>query len=324
MKKNKLIAIIAIILILATLSFMVFDFFWKKKTKKKNPFKYNIENLEHIDKKHIKYKEIDNFAINIEQLKAIVIDKNNDKKYISGKDKILIYDKNNILENEFLTNKHASCITLSPDNEIYVGVHDHLEIWDTLGNQLQSWAVLNQYVTITSIAVNDSSVFVADAGNKIVYHYNRNGELQNEIGRKDTAQGILGFFIPSPYFDLAFGWNNELWVANTGRHSFESYTPEGKLIASWKRRSMELEGFSGCCNPSHFAVLSDGSYVTSEKGLVRIKIHKPSGDFKCVVATPEQFEKKTRGLDVAVDSHDNIFVLDPVKKMIRIFELIDK
>jgi len=84
---------------------------------------------------------------------------------------------------------------------------------------------------------------------------------------------------------------------------------------------MQLDGFGGCCNPSHVAMLSDGSFVTSEKGLERVKIHLPSGDFKSVVAAPSQFDEGTKGLDLAVDSKDRILVLDPSRKMVRIFEL---
>ncbi|NJO93063.1 MAG: hypothetical protein HC831_31980 [Chloroflexia bacterium] len=80
-----------------------------------------------------------------------------------------------------------------------------------------------------------------------------------------------------------------------------------------------MDGFSGCCNPSHAALLSDGSFVTAEKGLERVKIHNANGDLKCVVAKPNQFIEGTVGLDLAVDSKDRIFILDPEKKMIRIF-----
>ena len=74
-----------------------------------------------------------------------------------------------------------------------------------------------------------------------------------------------------------------------------------------------------CCNPSHMAILSDGSFVTCEKGIERIKIHTQNGDYKCVVAAPDSFDKDTVGLDVAVDGNDRIFVLDPVRAVVRVF-----
>ncbi len=83
---------------------------------------------------------------------------------------------------------------------------------------------------------------------------------------------------------------------------------------------MELDGFSGCCNPTNICILDDGDFVTSEKGIVRIKIHSPNGKFKTVVATPDDFEKGTTGLDMAVDSKERIIILDPVREQVRIFE----
>lgn len=116
------------------------------------------------------------------------------------------------------------------------------------------------------------------------------------------------------------GRQGELWAVNTGRHALEAYNSKGEQISTWERTSMSIEGFSGCCNPSSIAMLSDGSFVTAEKGLERVKIHLPSGDFKSVVAAPELFEEGTVGIDLAVDSNDRILVLDPAKKMVRIFE----
>jgi len=318
MKKSKFIILIAVIVIISIISFMVYDFFGNKSTEQTNVYEYNIEDLKQIDSSLVKYSEIQQIKPNIEGIKALAIDKN-DNLYISGSNKILIYNKDANLLKEFTHGKEVLSMTISPDSEIYLGARDHIEIWNKEGNLINSWKVLNEKVLITSIVVTDSSVFVADAGNKIVYHYNLKGEFLNEIGRKDSIAEIPGFIIPSPYFDLAINSNEELWVANPGRHSFESYTPEGRLISSWERTSMEIDGFSGCCNPSHFAFLSDGSYVTSEKGIVRIKIHNQAGDFKCVVATPNQFDDDTKGLDLAVDSKDRIFVLDPKKVLIRIF-----
>ena len=75
-----------------------------------------------------------------------------------------------------------------------------------------------------------------------------------------------------------------MWVVNPGMHAFENYEFDGDLRAFWENTSMKIDGFSGCCNPAHFTFLPDGSFVTSEKGLVRVKVHKPSGELLGVVA----------------------------------------
>ena len=319
MKQNKIIITASIILILAILVFMVYDFLGGFDKPEKNVYEYNLDRLSEVDSSLVNYSEILQIKPDIEKLRSIAIDKN-DNIYVSGNNKVIIYDKKANLIKEFQTNVHALSIFVDANKNIYIGARNHIEIWDTTGTQKAVWKTLNKKVVITSIAVKDSSVFIADAGNKIVYHYNLHGNLLNEIGRKDTIKGILGFFIPSPYFDLAIGRDGELWVVNPGRHQFEAYDKEGNLKSSWKKTLMNLDGFSGCCNPSHIAILPNGSFVTSEKGIVRIKIHKPSGEFESVVASPEKFEKGTRGIDLAIDSKNRIIVLDPKKGLIRIFQ----
>ncbi|MHC4639708.1 MAG: NHL repeat-containing protein, partial [Planctomycetota bacterium] len=126
---------------------------------------------------------------------------------------------------------------------------------------------------MTSIAVYENNVFAADAGNRIVMRYDTQGKLINTIGQKNTERNIPGFLIPSPYFDLAVGKDGLLRVVNPGLHRIEAYTFDGDLEFWWGRTSTLVEGFCGCCNPVNFAILDDRSFVTCEKGLVRVKIY---------------------------------------------------
>lgn len=318
MNQNKIIISVAVIFILAIVAFMAFDFFGNSKTQEKNKYEYNLDDFTKVDTGVIAYSEIQQIKPEIEKIKAVTIDAFNNI-YVAGKDKINVYNPSEKLVKEIITNISPGCIAIK-DNNIYLGVGDHVEIWNAEGALINRWKKVNGKSLLTSIAVDDSSVFVGDAGNKIVYHYNNEGLLINEIGRKDTTKGIQGFVIPSPYFDLAIGRDGELWVVNSGRHQFEAYTPDGRLISSWKKTSMGIDGFSGCCNPSHFTMLQDGSFVTSEKGIVRVKIHDPSGKFSTVVAAPNQFDKGTRGIDLTVDSEGRIIILDPKRNLVRIFK----
>lgn len=316
--KQKLIIGFSLLLLFAALIFMAKDLFWGNGPVQKNPYEYDLIELKKVDADLVCYDEVAQIRPDIDKLKGIAIDAK-DRIYITGKDKVIIYDMNGNLQSVIDIGTNASCITISPSGIIFLGVSDHIEEWETTGVLIKKWESPNNLTIITSIAVTEKDVFVADAGNKIVHRYNLAGDFVNEIGRKDTSKNIPGFFIPSPYFDLAIGREGELWVVNPGRHQLEAYKENGELISSWERTSMQLDGFSGCCNPSHIAILADGSFVTSEKGLERVKIHLPSGDFKCVVATPEQFDEETRGLDLAVDSKNRILVLDPKKMLVRIF-----
>jgi len=316
--KQKIIIWLSVILLLAIVAFMVKDLFYQPKNSSDNPYEYKMDKLRHIDSSLIGYKQYNLIKPDIEQLQGIAVDKL-DNIFIAGKDKVIVYNSELKEKSSFKTGKEAKCIAIEDNGSVYLGILDHLEVYDSVGKFLKSWNPVNEKSVVTSIAVTEKFVYVADAGNRIVYQYDKNGNLIKEIGRKNVDKGIPGFIIPSPYFDLLIGREGELWVVNPGRHSLESYNEKGDLISSWTKTSMDVDGFCGCCNPSNIAMLSDGSFATSEKAIERVKIHLPSGEFKTVVASPENFDEGTKGIDLAVDSKDRIFVLDPVKKSVCVY-----
>lgn len=320
--KSKYILRIALVLLMIVLVIMFRDLFYSKGPNQSNPYEYNLDSLKKVSPDLIAYEEIKNIRPETDYIFGIAIDKD-DQLYIAATKEIIIYNKKLEKINSIPLDDDAYCINISDDGKIYIGMADHIEVYHKSGKQLSKWNSKGGQAIFTSIGIDSESVYVADAGNKIIYRYDHEGFLQNEIGKKDTLNGIPGFIIPSPYFDLLIGRNQELWVVNPGRHQLESYRPDGSLISSWNNTSMSVDGFSGCCNPSHIAMLSNGSFVTSEKGIERVKIHLPNGDFKCVVASSDKFLEGTTDLDLAVDSKDRIFVADPKKGLIRIFEKIN-
>ena len=173
---------------------------------------------------------------------------------------------------------------------------------------------------ITSLAIKDDILFVADAGNRRVIKYKLDGTYLGEFEGKSDSNAGHGFIIPSPHFDIVVNSYGELWVVNPGRHALENYTDEGELRGFWVASSMNIEGFTGCCNPAEVAVLSNGSFVTAEKGMVRIKVYSPSGQLESVVAAPEKFTEEGKAPEIKVDENDVIYALDFDKQMIRIFE----
>jgi len=231
------------------------------------------------------------------------------------------------------------CLTAADDGKLYIGTKDHVEVYDNQGKQLASWENLGDDAVLTSIAVSKNDVFVADAGNRIVLRYDTTGKLMNRIGGKDKKRNIPGFVVPSPYFDLAVGRDGLLRVVNPGLHHIEAYTFNGDLEFWWGEFSSGVKGFCGCCNPVNFAILkgshfagADDSFVTCEKGLIRVKIYDAEGAFVGVVAGPEQLIEggasrvsefgvgsQAGGFDVAVDSQGRIFILDTINNVVRIF-----
>jgi DNA-binding beta-propeller fold protein YncE len=212
------------------------------------------------------------------------------------------------------------CLAVTSDEKIIIAYRNYFGLYSKNGEQVWVTDPLNQRTVITAIAVSDRLLFVADAGNRVVYRYDTEGNLLGHFEGKTGGKDLHGFIIPSPNFDLEINDDGELWVVNPGKHALENYTHDGNLRAFWENSSMKIDGFSGCCNPAHFAFLPNGSFVTSEKGLVRIKIHKPSGEFLSVVAPPEKFKEDGKAPDLTVDEEGNIFALDYDRNIIRVFQ----
>jgi hypothetical protein len=284
-----------------------------------NPFEYDLEEFKKSDPSLNHYSEKARIRIELRNVSGLAIGPD-DHIYVSGDDSVLVFDEEGILQSELSSIGTARCLTVDVNQDVYLGMEDHIEVYNKEGEKKASWLSLGEEAIITSIAVSKNSVFVADAGNKIVWKFDRSGTRLIRIGEKNDAKDIPGFIIPSPFFDVAIDPDGFLWVANTGRHSLENYTEDGDFRTSWGEFGMKIEGFCGCCNPSHFTILEDGSFVTSEKGIARVKVSNRLGELVSVVAGPDQFAWGTVGLDLAIDSSQKIFVLDPFQKLVRIFE----
>jgi len=317
MNKNVIIPILTILLIVVIV-FMLNDLFFSNKNQE-NPYELNIDSIGRYDSTLICYNEVLQIKLNIYEPKGIAID-DSDFVYVAGIRKIIIFDTTGKQVSEIATEDSATCIAVNSKQEIFAGMTNNIEVWNKNGTLISKWKTENPLSVFTGIDVNDSTVIVADAAERLVHVYDLNGNFKINIGAEDSLKGILGIIIRSPYFDVALGRDNEIWVGNQGRHSLEAYNVNGNLKSSWGVASMSIEGFSGCCNPTNFAILPDGSFVTSEKAIERVKIYNQSGEFKCVVAGTEKFDKGTKGLDLAIDSKERIYVLDPVRKMVRVFE----
>ncbi len=316
--KNRGIVIFLIVLALVIIGVIVGDFMSKRPDKMdSNQFEYSVDEFKNVDEDLIFYKETKNFNIGFDEPTAITIE--NNKIYITGDKKLKVIDNSGKLLKEILFEGKPRSVEVA-GGKIYIAFKKQIQVLNENGELQKEWNLTDEKSFITALAVSNGNVFVADAGARKIIRFSTEGEKLNEFNGKAT-EDEFGFIIPSPYFDIDINDDGELWAVNPGMHALENYTFEGNLRSHWERTSMKTDGFSGCCNPAHFTFLYDGSFVTSEKGLVRIKIYKPSGEFFGVVAPPAKFKNGEHAADVAVDSEDNIYALDFDRKVLRVFEL---
>ena len=283
-------------------------------------FGYDLSALRRTDPALVKYAESARLQTGLREALAIAVD-GADRVYVAGDTAVRALVREGEATREIALGAPPRALAVGPDGKVYVAMRDHVEVHDPAGVASPSvWASLGAGAVITSIALSADGVFVADAGNRVVLRFDVSGQLLNRIGQRDEAAGVEGFVVPSPYFDVAAGGDGFVFAANPGRHRIETYSYDGCFASSWGTASTGIEGFCGCCNPSHFAITPSGGFVTAEKGLPRVKEYAPDGAFVGVVAGPEVFAEGTVGLDLAVDSTGRVLVMDPVSREVRVFE----
>jgi hypothetical protein len=284
-----------------------------------NKYRLDIDKYSKVDPALIGYNEVRNYKIDADSLNAIAV--KGQKIYLAEGRFILIFNLKGEQLARLALPYEIGCIGITDDGKIITGFSNRIGLFSEKGEQVWITDIINERSYITAVANKGHLVFAADAGNRMVQRYDISGaylgSFEGKTGKNDSA----GFIVPSGYFDLKVNNNGELWVVNPGKHAFENYSDEGDLRGSWKNSSTDITGFSGCCNPAHLAFLPDGLFVTSEKLIVRIKVHKPSGELVSVVAAPDRFKENGIAPDLAVDENGNIYALDFDRKTIRVFAL---
>jgi hypothetical protein len=283
-----------------------------------NPYEFNVDEFEKVDSGLVHYRESKQIRIDSENPLGIAYHQG--LIYLLQDSLLKIINLDGHLKNMLDLNDEARTLTVSEDGKVLIAFKNYIQFYNDYFNLLLESEKENDTTIFTSIAHSNSSIFVADAGNRRVIIFDETGRKKTEIGGQTEKDSKHGFIVPSAYFDLATN-NDELWVVNPGKHQFQQYTLDGRLLGFWEKTSLKIDGFSGCCNPSHFCFLPNGDFVTSEKGIIRIKVHSPSGELKSVIAPPSKFPNGIHAPDVCADEGGNIIALDFDLKMIRIFTL---
>ena len=285
----------------------------------KNPYELGLDSIGKITKE--KYCDVSASMLKIpfETSKALAVDKD-DNIYISGDKSILILSKEGKKITQFDTDITATALAIGDTEIIYAAFENHIATYSLAGELLKRWPSFKKESYITSLVITGTTIFIADAELEQVHEYRTDGTYLRSIGSKNKEQADC-FILPSYFFDVAVAPDNRLWAANTGKHKLVSFSSEGKLSTYWGETSAAVEDFCGCCNPSHFAIMHDGSFITAEKGIVRVKKYNSTGKFECAIAGPEHFEASSTGLEIAINSENDILVLEPAVRKIHIFKI---
>ena len=292
---------------------------------------YDVNEFEKTDPKHLLYQAAGAFDTGFERVKRLTTVPGG-LVLVAGDRSVKLLNTSGTLQGEIKLDRPPHCLRVAGVDELLIGLGNYFEIYDLSGKRKLRSPRLGQETFLTSIGAHDRTVYLADAGNREVLMCDRRtGAVTGRFGKKDEPPGAPGFVVPSPYFDLAAG-RERLHIANPGRLRVESYTFDGRFEMSWGGSGMAIDRFCGCCNPVYFALMADGGFITSEKGLARVNIYSASGSFQGAVAGPETLVDDQAlarracvdcrlggGFDVACDDRGRVFVLDPFQRTVRIF-----
>lgn len=298
-------------------------------TRAQNPFAYDVSRLEKTDPALLAYEEVARWRTPHTPARRLGLAPEGTLFVCSG-NYVSAMSASGERGMELALSAPPECVAVAEDGTIFVGLREHIEVFDAHGRRRASWDVPDRKAWLTALAVGANEVFAADAGQRLLLRYDRSGRLLGRLGQKNKERGVPGFIVPSPFFDVKLAPDGLLRVTNPGRHRVELYTPEGDFEGAWGDASMGLTGFCGCCNPISLALLPDGRYVTCEKGLPRVKVYSARGEFESVVAGVESFAANARacgpsdctrgGLDAVADAAGRIYVLDRVTGEVRVMK----
>ncbi|MGH2976159.1 MAG: Ig-like domain-containing protein, partial [Solirubrobacterales bacterium] len=165
-------------------------------------------------------------------------------------------------------------------------------------------------------AGSSGNVYVVDTGNSRVQEFNSSGGFVRKWGAVGTNNGQ--FTAPQ---GIAVDSSGNVYVADTGNNRVQEFDSTGNFIRAWGGVGVGDGQFS---LPSAVGVDSDGNVYVADTGNSRIQKFDSTGNFIRAWGSAGTGDGQfgptvTPGLDLAVDSSDNVVVVDPTNNRVEKF-----
>jgi hypothetical protein len=246
-----------------------------------------------------------------------------DRIFVLGDDEVRIFEHGGTAVRSWKAPEDASCITVSRDERVYLGVAGRIEIFDSAGIHQKGFDAgeAGRPARITAMKVLPKEILIADATARYIRRYDHDGKQIGAIGNQNKTGG---FMLPNRTLDIDVDSKGVVVAADPGRHRVTLWTLDGKLIRNFGKFGLwNAEDFVGCCNPVNLAFAPGGIIVTAEKVVPRIKVFDAAGKLLGLIG-PNHFDSKCIHLHLAADSQGRILVADPVRLEVKIFSVKGK
>jgi hypothetical protein len=304
MDKKKILALFSLVIILAFIGYIVYD--TVKSDRKPAETVTSINDTVPGDKWQI------STVIEVQEGLKAVTATSDGNIYAGGDSYIVCY--NNQLNKlwQIETPTRVTALATYGDT-LFATSEEVIYLINSSGEIICEWGPYEANCLITSASANKDYLAVADAGNKIVFIIKKDGEVHSMIGH--FGEKLL---IPSPYFDVYLTEDNKLYMAHIGKFRIETWTTDGWFVSSFGESGTTPDAFCGCCNPAHFTFVQQG-FITAEKGINRIKILGPIGEFIEYVSSVNDFVASAP-LDVTSPDGKIIYGANPADSKLYVFE----
>ena len=304
MDRKKILALFSLVIILAFIGYIVYD--TVRSDRKPAETTTTTNDTLPDDKWRI------SMALDVREGLKAVTSTSDGMVYAGGESFIVCYDSQLKELWQIETPERITALAVSGDT-LFATSEELIYLINPVGEIISEWGPYDADCLITSASANKEYLAIADAGNKIVFIIQKDGEVHSMIGHFGDR-----LLIPSPYFDVYLTDDNKLYMAHTGKFRIETWTTDGVYVSSFGEPGSAPGYFCGCCNPAHFTVVPQG-FITAEKGINRIKILGPIGGFIEYVSSVNDFVASSP-LDVTSPDGEIIYGAHPADSKLYVFE----
>ena len=308
-KRFPVIPVAAFAILFAVGSYLAFR---GPKNDDENPYQYDISGYKTVPEGMLKWSEQAPIQLKSDHIPQALVARKDGSLVIGFDDGLRVVEADGTIVS-FGFEQSIYCFAISSVGHLYAGTERGV-VQFSEGMKPMPQTDLGEQARITSMVWFKDHLYVADFGQRRVWRLDEKGTPNKQYTGPD---GILS--LPSPYFDVAA--NSEgVWVVDPGRHKLHLLSDDFVEVKNIGKTGMGPDGFSGCCNPTHIAMQADGSIVTLEKGLPRVRIFEVDGTLREFVTNTESLSPTMPATDLAVLPDGRIAVLDPFKKQVRLFK----
>jgi len=126
-----------------------------------NPFAYDIAPFQKTDPKLLSHVEVARWRAPYKEAKRLAVGPD-DQLYLCAGNYVSRVNAEGVSGLEIALPEPARCVAVSREGTIFVGLRDHIELFDAKGKRRGSWDSPGKKSWFTGLAVGENEIFAAD------------------------------------------------------------------------------------------------------------------------------------------------------------------